>query len=484
MKRQTILILILLFAVVAVIQLAIPSFRDFENDDGYVTFVIARNIARGDGFSYNAGEFTSGSTFLWPVILSVVYTFVGDSLPIAAKVFSMLLTCLSIYLAFLITLKISNKEKVALIVALLLTINPWINMWASAAADTMLFTTVTLLAIYLYVTNKEKSAVIMSSLSYLARSEGGFLFLLILFHIFVKDVIARNNFRKIIFKNIAYLLVFGLIISPWVLMIYTNEGNLFPKAFLTKKVMYEYFATTLGPIKFSHIFIMDMIMIMPIVSGVFILALLTRLNRKSLIKNDAILFLWPVVSIFSHVFISYSSTAHRYIMPLLPAIIISVFMLMLDMKKMKIDVIKLFAIMLILALPIQYAILGPKLASINKDSYSHFEISEWIEDNIPENANVAIGELGIIKWETERYYYDVAGIVDEPSVVTENIDGFVNYIRDNKIDYIINPVKYSSKNNGDERVKIKYSILTLSEILNLSGVEWGVYTTENILSSS
>jgi 4-amino-4-deoxy-L-arabinose transferase-like glycosyltransferase len=57
-------------------------------DDAWIHFQFARNLARGDGFSFNPGQPTSGSTApLWTLLLAAVY-FVGGRFPLAGQALS------------------------------------------------------------------------------------------------------------------------------------------------------------------------------------------------------------------------------------------------------------------------------------------------------------------------------------------------------------------------------------------------------------
>lgn len=481
MDRKTTILFIAIFLIPLFIQFGISSFRNFENDDAYVTFVYAKNIADGYGFSYNSGEPSSGSTFLWPVVMAGAYFVAGDSLPITAKVISLMLSWVAIFMTFMIVRKMTNNDKISILSALLVAIDPWINMWSAASADTMLFTALSMTSIYFYISGKEKSSVLFSAFSYMARYEGGFLFIIIIAHMIFKDILGKKTISIIALRQAKFILIFLIGASAYVLTMLIDQGTILSSAFSTKRLMYEYFASSIGPLKFSSSFVLEMISMMPIFFGLFATALVSKMNLKSLHGDEIILYAWPVLFSLTHVFISYSATAYRYIVPVIPPIIISVMIFLLEIKKVKINILKNMAVIFILLALFQFAVLSSKMESIEGDSLSHFQISAWIEENLPEDSNIAIGELGIIKWVTNRYYYDVAGLVDQ--TVGVDTPSFVNYLIDNNVKYVINPVKYSSENRGDSRVSEKFGLLTLEYSLNFSGVEWGVYTTENLTSA-
>src|SRR5436853_7788501 len=51
----------------------------FSLDDSWIHATIARNLATGHGYSFNPGEWVSGSTApLFTVLLAALYRFLGD----------------------------------------------------------------------------------------------------------------------------------------------------------------------------------------------------------------------------------------------------------------------------------------------------------------------------------------------------------------------------------------------------------------------
>lgn len=466
---RNLIVLILLFMLTTSIQFGIPSYRNFMNDDAFVAFVFARNIANGHGFSFNEGEFSSGTTVLWPLMLSFLYSAIGDSFMVwGAKALALVLTFLLTVMSYLLTLEVSKKAGLSLIVALLVAVNPWVNMWASAATDTTLFALLSMVTVYFYISGRVRLSFILSGLTYLARPEGAFLFLVLFIHNLLKN---RNLINLVI-----PVLIFGMVISPWLLMMITNEGTIFNKSFLAKRQMYEYFATSFGPIKFSHQFMFDLVTMVPLLLGVLSLAIVVKFNKKDMTRNEYTMYMWPVVLMFSHTFLFLSGVAHRYIAPIIPFLLMISLLFIEDLKKLWPNVVFAFALLLLLMTPFQYMVLNPKMVSINRDAYSHFQISDWIIENIPESDKIAIGELGIIKWEVRRHFYDIAGIIDSPKVMSDDPRGFMEYLEENGVNYVINPVKYSSENPDDPRARERCSLLNLEKVLNFSGVEWGVYT--------
>ncbi len=65
---------------------ALGMFRIEIIDDAFISFRVARNFARGCGYTYNTGEWVEASTSLtWPLLLSVFYQFTNGVAAIASS---------------------------------------------------------------------------------------------------------------------------------------------------------------------------------------------------------------------------------------------------------------------------------------------------------------------------------------------------------------------------------------------------------------
>ncbi len=94
-------------AVLGAVMLAahLLSFRAAAVDDAYVSYRYARNLARGAGLVYNAGERVEGySNFLWTVLHAPIAAREGDPLP-ASRILGLALLTVSLWLLWDLTRK-------------------------------------------------------------------------------------------------------------------------------------------------------------------------------------------------------------------------------------------------------------------------------------------------------------------------------------------------------------------------------------------
>lgn len=88
-------------------------------DDAYITFRYARNLARGDGAVWNAGERCEGySNSLWMFLLAGTYLFVRESLPQAARVLSFAFAAGAVAMSFALTRRLTRSVAWALVAGL------------------------------------------------------------------------------------------------------------------------------------------------------------------------------------------------------------------------------------------------------------------------------------------------------------------------------------------------------------------------------
>lgn len=79
--------------------------------DPSIYLIYAKNIANGDFFSFNAGEFSSGSTSpLWALILSLSFIFDFANGPLISKILSFLSTSIAIVISFFSYYAISKNK--------------------------------------------------------------------------------------------------------------------------------------------------------------------------------------------------------------------------------------------------------------------------------------------------------------------------------------------------------------------------------------
>jgi hypothetical protein len=111
-------------------ELSIAGTYGFPLDDSWIHAQFARNLALGNGFSYNPGVPVSGSTApLWTLLTAAGYLVTGDPV-LATKVMGVLFLGLTVFFMYTLVRAISNDPKEALFAAILAGTLPRL-VWAS-----------------------------------------------------------------------------------------------------------------------------------------------------------------------------------------------------------------------------------------------------------------------------------------------------------------------------------------------------------------
>jgi len=152
-------------------------------DDAWIHFQFARNLARGDGLSFNPGHPTSGSTApLWTLLLTAVYL-VGGRFPVAGQLLSG--TCFLAVLATTYALgkRLTGNRWAAWLAGAVVATNGRM-VWAGLSAlETGLFATLSLLALSAHLSDRTTCryrlrTAALFGLAALSRPEGYLLFAL------------------------------------------------------------------------------------------------------------------------------------------------------------------------------------------------------------------------------------------------------------------------------------------------------------------
>lgn len=182
------------------------------------------------GENYNVGVFFPP---VYPVLIGLVNLLIDD-LFVSAKMVSFVLSCFTIFLAYLTGKELYNKEA-GLFAALVFAIYPTILIVSVQGYSDAPFFFFLLLSIYLFIVAlKRNNAVIYSllgvlfAMAYLNRPEGLFLVLLPVMQLFGVFNNTLHINKKYILRTIILILLFTLTISPYMVFVknYTGEFSL------------------------------------------------------------------------------------------------------------------------------------------------------------------------------------------------------------------------------------------------------------------
>ena len=154
-------------------------------DDAWIHFQFARNLARGDGLSFNPGQPTSGSTApLWTLLLAGVYC-VGGRFPLAGQLLSGACFLAALVATYVLGKRLTGRRWTAWLAGAVVALNGRFAWAGLSGLETPLFAALSLAAIAAYLSDRAAGRYRLRTsalfgLAALSRPEGYLLFALAL----------------------------------------------------------------------------------------------------------------------------------------------------------------------------------------------------------------------------------------------------------------------------------------------------------------
>jgi hypothetical protein len=248
-REQTSLVMVL-FILLAVALLW--PYRHFAGDDAYITFRFARNLASGDGFSFNPGVPTYGSTApLW-VYLIAGLSRLGVGIPEAAHTMNWLFTIVNVVLFFRLACTYLGKNAFALVATLLFIADPWFIRWSLSGMENALALCL-LMGLLLSQASLRNSgrvnwaAPILGALAALCRPE-----MTLLGGLLVLDTLLFER-RRLLANLAAMLIAYLVIVTPWVVYAISVFPSLVPNT-ITAKVTRDHVSALIRVLQYLATF--------------------------------------------------------------------------------------------------------------------------------------------------------------------------------------------------------------------------------------
>jgi hypothetical protein len=211
---------------VVVLSLGLRLYWGFAGDDTYIHLTYARNLAAGNGFSFNPGEPSYGSTApLWTLIVAGVSRGTGIDVYLAAKVLSVLAALLSVLAFRALAQVVTRSYRVSGLAAITFAVDPWLWKWGGSGMETSLAVLLALLAARMHLHRRTHGALPASAfilgIGTLVRPEMIGLFLVALAD---RALVARRPVGEVLFALFLYLVP----VLPWLLYALATFGDVVP----------------------------------------------------------------------------------------------------------------------------------------------------------------------------------------------------------------------------------------------------------------
>lgn len=380
-------------------------------DDAYITYRYARNIAAGRGFVYNDGEPVLGTTTPLYTLFLAGLSLVWPDIPLVSHYLGILAWMLCIPLIYGIG-RTNGRESVGLVAAALLAVNP---LFARVLGmETSLYVLFTLATFYLYVKGKPMVAGIFAGMAFLTRWDGILVVAVLLFGELLKG---RRGFFRV-------SLVCASIIVPWLVYSYAAFGSIFPNSFYAKlgQGWNEGLGGGVGGFGSFGSGLLAIGASAYASSPLFLLwAVSAILGLVSMLYNRVKwwpLLLWTVLYISGYIALGVLPFPWYY-PPVVPAILLLVASGIDQAAKFAAGYIQWNATQTVSAAMLCILCLTPSAnwlvqtqqTEISARSATYVEVGNWLQANTPAESSVALLEIGIIGFYSDRTVVDTMGLV-------------------------------------------------------------------------
>ena len=219
-KKRDLFDLIVLLVLAGMVLSAAWIYRDFAQDDAYITYRYARNIVQGDGFVYNIGESVLGtSTPLYTLLLALLGLMSGQQM----HAISLIIGAISLWVASATLYWLGKDCGRWSAAAIALVFSSSAFLISSVGMETLFLLALMLLSLRSYVSGKSIQAGILLGLLTLTRYE------CILFATLLG--VHSWHQRK---RAPTWLLATALVCLPWFVYAWSTFGHVIPHSALTK----------------------------------------------------------------------------------------------------------------------------------------------------------------------------------------------------------------------------------------------------------
>jgi hypothetical protein len=377
-------------------------------DDAYITYRYAHNIALGRGFVYNVGEPVLGTTTPLYTLLLAGLSLVWPNLPLLSHVIGVLAWTICVPITYGIG-QTGGRKAVGFMAATFIALNPlFLNV---LGMETSSYVLLVLLTFFFFLKDQPLWAALFAGLAFLMRWDG---ILVVAVFLFAEMLKSRRTFLRA-------SLICACIIVPWLVYSYLTFGSIFPNSFFAKAGQgwnQDLGGAEIGTFGRG---------LLSIASGLFaqnrlfmLFPLFALLGLFSAYRHKV--KWWPLLLWTAAYFAGYVVLGvlrfEWYYPPLVPA-----FALLTaegidaaaDFAAKRLGSrarnVVLAALTLLCLIPSAGWLINSKRTAISDYAATYMQVGAWLQTNTPPDSSVAMIEIGMIGFYSDRTVVDTMGLV-------------------------------------------------------------------------
>lgn len=406
-------------------------------DDAYISARYALNAATGRGLVFNPGEHVMGYTNLLLVLLeTLAYRLGGDGL-LYAKVIGVVCGVIVLWLTISLGLTVSADDgpAVGLLAAGLLLAYPCLPLVSVMGLETSLFTALCLAAVLVFLKGwlslrwgwlRQAGLAVLLALATLTRPEGmGVAISLALIQIvaLVREVRLTRPFasgRRLSWHALWWIPAYFMLLLPAVFALTMYYGSPIPNTFWAKTASGFSVVKYFSGMVYLRYWLGDgrLYWIVPFVLWPFL--------TKQELRGGGVMV---ALTAFALVWVMYAGVdwmpGYRFLVPALPLVFVLAAAGMIGMWKALLPRLAHLSRRgrIWMALLLLVVLLAPSLdagrdlqrsvaESARGYDVAHRYVGEWLRDETPADASVALMDIGMIGFLSDRYVFDITGLVN------------------------------------------------------------------------
>ena len=428
-----------------VILLMLVGYWNIQQDDQYIFYSYAKNLANGHGYVFNQGERVNATTSpLYTLLLAASYTILRFLPFVTIPLIGHLIGIASLFLICVFLMKAFKSESTTLFPFLLPLVFLTNTLLPQAIGmETFLTMMLALMGLYFYVKGRLIAAALACSFAVLARPDT-----LLLAGVLVIYDLIRN--RRL--PSISMIIVFLLSIAAWVTFSLLYFGHAIPSTLSAKLAQIEAGFWGDGPVFFQglsyYLFSGGDKMTLIVVGAALLFGLavfLARYRQWTIFRHPVfhLILLWNLVHLIVYGFILKAPAYYWYYTPLALAMSLIIALLAEELyrhfsepiRTQRVFLPTIYVLLVLIGLYVPF-ILTQAPKSWTYRTYT--QAAEWLNANAEDGSSVGANDIGIL-----RYFYEKGPVIDAVGLVDPEIVEHVKehdfdwYIRQHQPDYLM-----------------------------------------------
>jgi hypothetical protein len=383
-------------------------------DDAYITYRYAWNIAQGRGFVYNVGEAVLGTTTPLYALLLAALSFIWPDIPVLSHTLGVLAWMMCVPLIYGIG-RIGGREATGLIAAAFVAFSAL--FLTVLGMETPLYILLTLLTFFLHLSDHPIGAATSAGLTFICRWDG---ILVVGVFLFVEWLKRKDVFLRTTLACLGPIIV-------WLAYSQATFGSVFPNSFFAKAGQgwnpglggEEIGSFGRGLLRLASIAFSanGLFVVVPLFAAIGILSA----TRRRLVWWP--LLAWTMFYIGGYIVLGVLRFTWYY-PPIVPAVALAsgegirvIARFATDRLHLKINQSALTIVLGAACLiPNADWLLQSRKTEMDAHSSSYVQVGEWLNANTPPGSSVALLEIGIVGFYSDRTVVDTMGLVS-PAMV-------------------------------------------------------------------